>query len=218
MVIAIINEAELLKLAETMTTSQLAARYGVSTAIIRRRLDQIHEDGPQRTRKKSKLPHDRELLHLATTLTNAEIAQRYGTQTGTVARAIARACRTTGQEVKRQGGAPVSKSKLPPDRELVKLYETMTQAEIGARYGVVASTVHKALQRARENLGVKALRKSKGGAGRPPGSRDSPSASYDGPPYDELDDALRRWGMDGAAEEYDVDTAQVAAWMRALDI
>jgi hypothetical protein len=159
-VIAIINEAELLKLSETMTPSQLAARYGVSTAIIRRHLDQLHEDG---------LPCAR-------------------------------------------------KSKLPPDRELVQLYETMTQAEIGARYGVTRYAVSKALWRARENLGVKALRRSKGGAGRPPGSRDSPPKGYDGPPYDELDDALRRWGIDGCAEEYDVTPAQVAEWMKVLDL
>lgn len=35
------------------------------------------------------------------------------------------------------------------------------------------------------------------------------------PPLNELEDACARWGLDGAAEEYDVTEAQICAWLRA---
>ena len=35
------------------------------------------------------------------------------------------------------------------------------------------------------------------------------------PPLDELEDACARWGLDGAAEEYEVSEVRICAWLRA---
>ena len=84
---------------------------------------------------------------------------------------------------------PMSRRRVPPDNELLELRKTMSVREIASRYGVHFTAVHKHLRRLRQP-----------------------------PDAEELADAIQRWGLDGAAEEYDVDVAQVAAWMRELDL
>ena len=84
---------------------------------------------------------------------------------------------------------PLGKRKVPSDRTLLELRKTMTARQIASRYGVHFTAVHKHLRRLRQP-----------------------------PDAEELADAIQRWGLDGAAEEYDVDVAQVAAWMRELDL
>ena len=84
---------------------------------------------------------------------------------------------------------PLLKRKVPSDGKLLELRKTMTARQIASRYGVHFTAVHKHLRRLRQP-----------------------------PDAEELADAIQRWGLDGAAEEYDVDVAQVAAWMRELDL
>jgi hypothetical protein len=38
---------------------------------------------------------------------------------------------------------------------------------------------------------------------------------HDAPPLHELEDSCARWGIDGAAEEYDVPATKVCAWLSA---
>ena len=84
---------------------------------------------------------------------------------------------------------PLGKRKVPSDGKLLELRKTMTARQIASRYGVHFTAVHKHLRRLRQP-----------------------------PDAEELADAIQRWGLDGAAEEYDVAVAQVAAWMRELDL
>ena len=82
---------------------------------------------------------------------------------------------------------PLLKRKVPSDGKLLELRKTMTARQIASRYGVHFTAVQKHMRRLRQP-----------------------------PDAEELADAIQRWGLDGAAEEYDVDVAQVAAWMREL--
>ena len=84
---------------------------------------------------------------------------------------------------------PLGKRKVPSDGKLLELRKTMTARQIASRYGVHITAIHAHLRRLRQR-----------------------------PPREELADAIQRWGLDGAAEEYDVDVAQIAAWMRELDL
>jgi len=84
---------------------------------------------------------------------------------------------------------PMGKRKVPPDSRLLELRKTMTCREIAQRYGVHITAIHAHLRRLRQP-----------------------------PDAEELADAIQRWGIDGAAEEYDVTPAQVATWMRELDL
>jgi transposase len=83
----------------------------------------------------------------------------------------------------------MAKRKLPRDPELLELSKTLTCREIAQRYDVNLHYAYQMLRRLCQR-----------------------------PPREELADALERWGMDGCAEEYEVDTAQIAAWMRELDL
>ena len=84
---------------------------------------------------------------------------------------------------------PLGKRKVPSDGKLLELRKTMTARQIASRSGVHITAIHAHLRRLRQP-----------------------------PDAEELADALERWGMDGCAEEYEVDTAQIAAWMRELDL
>ena len=84
---------------------------------------------------------------------------------------------------------PMGKRKVPPDGKLLELRKTMPARQIASRYGVHVSAIHTHLRRLRQP-----------------------------PDAGELADAIQRWGLSGAAEEYDVTPAQIAAWMKRLDL
>jgi transposase-like protein len=202
--------AELNALAQELDAKAIAARYKTSLGhtqhMIRRSYIALGMKPPALTRK---LPEAAELLELSKTLTNRELAERYGSTMGSVAAALAHARQVIGRNPRRTRRR--SPRVLPPPAELLELSKTSTQSEIAERYGVSPSYVSAEIRALRRAAGLPPMRR-----GRPPGAQTQPS--YDGPPRDELDDALTRWGLDGVAEEYDVTPAQIAAWMRELDL
>jgi len=202
---------ELHALAQEIDASAIAERYGTSLGHTQRmiRLSYI-ELGLEPPALPRKLPEAAELVEMSKTMTNREIAEHYGSTPGSVAAWLAKARQTTGCRPRRtrRKGPRV----LPPRAELVEMSKTMTQRKIAERYGVSPSYVSTEIRALRRAQGLPPMRR-----GRPPGESMTP-LDYDGPPRDELSDALTRWGIDGAAEEYDVSTERVCAWMRTLEI
>ena len=204
-------DEQLLELSETMTCKQLAERYGVrpGTAykVIRaaRRRRDTPKTGPQ-------LPRGKELLDLSMTLTNRELGERFDMTPSSVSMAISTARRELGVWTKRARNDRAYS--LPPDDELVEMSLSMTQREIADQLGLSASYVGQKLKPLRQERGLPPM----GRARRKPAPKTTLPPAYEGPPLDELNDALTRWGIDGVAEEYDVSTERVCAWMRALGI
>ena len=136
-----------------------------------------------------KLPPDRELLELIKSHSYQQVADLYGVSYSGVAQALSKARKNLG----------LARKRLPQGAALLALLESESMSQVALRYGVQVSAVSEARRRAVRDL--------------------EPVANPDDtPPRKELDDALRRWGIDGVAEEYDVSTERVCAWMRALEI
>lgn len=83
-----------------------------------------------------------------------------------------------------------------------------------ATHGISSNSIYRALA----DMGVRTARKGRGKTGEPRSAtswrRPTPSQN-EAPPHDELQDACARWGIDGAAEEYEVSVTQICAWLRA---
>lgn len=206
------HDEELIELSKTMTYAEIAERYGARSDYTSRAVRNACIDaGIELPEPNRKLPKSSKLLELSTTHTNSEIAVMYGVKSKSVSAAISRARRASGLAPRRRRTDHTRR--LPPDGELLKMSQTMTHREIASQLNASISYVSRHIAAARSQRGLAAAR-----PGRPTRSPDDPRASYDGPPREELDDALTRWGIDGVAEEYDVSTEHVCAWMRALEI
>lgn len=93
----------------------------------------------------TKKPDDEELLKLYEDHTAPEIAAMYGVESSTVRSWISKVRKSGSPQLLqafkgsgRQGGRPTVR---PDDDELLDLYRVHTATEIGAMYGVKASTV-----------------------------------------------------------------------------
>lgn len=70
----------------------------------------------------------------------------------------------------------------------------------------------KALYRALDAACIRTAHKGRGKPGEP---RSPTSWRRPVPPLAELEDSCARWGIEGAAEEYEVSAAKIRAWLRA---
>lgn len=160
---------------------------------------------------KRKLPRDPALLELSKTMTNKEIAERFGVSYSHVASCLTSARQELGINPPRHNDTLGRPRATPSDDELLELSKTLLQREIAEEYDVTPSYISNQLRRVRKERGLPPAKRGRPRKGRA-------GVGYDGPPRDEFADALERWGMNGCAEEYDVDAAQIAAWMRRLDL
>jgi len=149
------------------------------------------------------LPDDLTLLEMSKTMYDREIADIYGV-TRSVATAALRRARINA------GLTPLHKHRrhdVPSPRELLKLDREMTRQELADKLALTTTALSHHICKAKRKLGLPVPR---------PGGYNQRRTNA--PPFDELDDALRRWGIAGTADEYDVDEAQVALWMREHNI
>lgn len=180
------------------SVQELAEQWGLTTYAVYKIVGQSAPQGPVRAR-----PDAKTLIQLTQHKRTKEIAQMYGVRADTVLKWLRCARVQLGlppQNNRRNGRV------LPHDAKLLHLFGQHTAQEIAQMFGVHPWTVHRAIKRARQRMEV--LR---------PVIPDEPCEAG-APTYVELEDALERWGMDGVAEEYDVDYQTVSRWMRAYDL